>query len=817
MTEPRNPTAPRGMALPINPERAAAVIESMNASASDGSEREAVKRAAGIPLPTVEGERKKNQARDNMTIRTAGSIGMAIDKKREPLQSLTTKGIPHDIETPEDRLKVRQWSRKFYKSHNLMSTAIDIYTQFPIQGIEVISKDPEIKRFYESYIFDTLKYENLMENFGREYWTVGEVNSLGSWNETLGIWDAEQILNPDDIVVDPGSILGIEDKLYLKIPETIKRIIQTQTPRWEYDMLLREYPEIVEAATARTTSLGFSDGDMQVEGIDPRELLAVSPHVLSRTINQVTPWDIYGSPHMMRAFGSLIMEESLNAAQDAVADRLYSPMILAKLGIPSGDLGDGGGFWLPNEQNLADFTSLMQSAFASDFRFLAYHYGIEIKSVFGKESLPNFDRDYDRLERKMLQVWGIGEGLISGSSSGTYASSALNREFVTQLMSGFQKKIQEFFKKRMEIVAEAQGHYDYESSGGVRSVITEQVLETDEETGEQYIRTRPKLLVPELSFKTMNLRDEKEERNFLQMLKNNGIPISDQSFMVNIDLEFEDEVEKLKEEKMQKVIAEQEMKAELFKRLSVRGLPIPADLAAEMAKVQPGGEQDPNAEESDLPGEQGRPDSGLPGTQGRPEELPGTVGRPQKGEKQKVEGLPMPGQVGRPGEQINGVQGRPVSAPGGRVGRPKAAALNGITGSLGPIGETEQQRLDREAGIEFTDDNEDEEQSAASADGALPDITDPTPTPNLAPDDDTETPQQGKSKGKGGGSSSLPQNEIRQRPEISDEQRGSAPKSGSLSSLRRGPASRGLSAKLTLEAMQDMVDKRPWTRSLKDN
>lgn len=1193
MTEPNLPKESK-IGLPIHPERAAKAVEDMNKNISSGeafkSAQNVAKTAGDTQGVTVESERRKRASRESMQIRTASSVGIAIDKKREPLQSLINKGIPHEIDKREDRIKARQWCRKFYKSHNLQSTAIDIYSQFPIQGMEITSKDPELKKFYETLFFDQLKYETFLEDFGREYWTVGEVNSLGNWNETLGIWDREQILNPDDIIVSPGSIFSVEPLFYLQIPETIQRIIDSQTPYWQYQMLRDEYPEIFDAGSANSSAgVGLYYQQDQIEGIDARKLLSVSPHVLSRAVKAISPWETYGTPHMMRAFGSLIMEESLNAAQDAVADRLYSPMILAKLGTPA--LDDGSGGWIPSPEQMEEFTGLMQSAFAADFRFLTYHYGIEIKSVFGRESLPNFDRDYDRLERKMLQVWGIGEGLISGSNSGSYASSALNREFVTQLMSSFQKKIKEHFKKRCEIVAEAQEHFDYESSNGVRTVITEEVLETDDETGEQYIRTRPKLLLPELNFKclvpgtrvytpngpvanetlipgdsvlawdtetdsmvesiviasydngiepvykintvsgreisateehpfltdhdwikanqlsvgdkvrvgtnykprgassiserdayflglmvgdggctgraprlssvdleiigwtnqylsgfgcgtiyrtdvdydlsqidsrvrpnpvitilkdagvwgkksyekdvpsnvwsggpfiwaaflsglldtdgtvtkttgaaiwytssqnlaksvqtllsflgvkssvhsyipdgfetervgyrisvhskkgraslqrilspllkrkqnfgrtipvdirkaltpeqaievkiaiaskaetykeigarfgvssstinrvrsgeydyviehskqeaewdeissiellaptstwslgiaeththiteglvthnTMNLRDEGQERQFLQTLKLNGIPVSDQAFMVNIDLEFPDELEKIKKEKMDKVIAEQEFVVETFKALSARGLPIPVAIQSQMDQLNQDAAGDVNSDEN-LPGVQGRPDDGLPGTQGRPEELPGTVGRPQNGPKDKVEGLPMPGAVGRPGEQLPGQIGRPSSLPG-NVGRPKTS------------------------GIEFTNDSGDSGQDTpASSDNAIPDITDPAPTPNVAPDDENEAPSSSEpssgnssdSDGGGGESESteLPRNEISQRPEVSDEQRANSPRASAIGSLRYGPSTIGKRSMLNQDSVDDAINRRPWTRSLR--
>ena len=72
-----------------------------------------------------------------------------------------------------------------------------------------------------------------------------------------------------------------------------------------------------------------------------------------------------------------------------------------------------------------------------------------------------------------------------------------------------------------------------------------------DEDGEEYIRKRPKLLIPDLKFATINLRDENVERNFLQTLKMSGVPISDQSLCCEHSrLKFKEELEQVSKEKM---------------------------------------------------------------------------------------------------------------------------------------------------------------------------------------------------------------------------------------------------------------------------
>lgn len=403
-----------GITLPRNPQRAAAESQSMMDGMQSGSlmrnaRARYVKGSLGVGRDI---HRFGNQ--NGMQRTGGGNIQMALPMKREPLGSLREKGIPFDIHDEEELQEVRRWCRVFKATHYLIPLLISIYARFPIQGMSFQSKDPQIKAFYEELFFDRLDYETYMIDFGEEFFTIGEVNSLASFNETLGVWDNEEIINPDDLIVQK-SPFSPEDRLKLRVPQTIRDIIENtdgaSNPR-DMNIIQQYYPEFMRAVR----------GSGYDEGID------VSSILLNRTVQKSSPWDTRGTPQMLRCFRQLMSEESLNAAQDSIADRLYSPLILAKLGSP--DLGDGEP-WIPDPEELEEFRDDMQMAMASDFRFLSYHFGLDIQNVFGREAMPRLGEDYDRIERKILQVWGIGEELISGSNSGTYASSALNREFLS--------------------------------------------------------------------------------------------------------------------------------------------------------------------------------------------------------------------------------------------------------------------------------------------------------------------------------------------------------------------------------------------------
>ena len=551
-----------GASMPNSPTQARAEAMAMRESVNNRS-----------LIASMNRNRVNNYRGRQFTAFQGSNMQIALPKVRQPLGTLADKGIPFNVDDEDELKDIRRWSRLFYATHDLVPLLIDIYSKFPVVGLEFDSKDPLIKKFYEDMFLGELNYmEFLPDQLGREYFTVGEVTSLAHFNESLGVWSSEEILNPDMLRVS-RSLFVQRDRVQLLVKEMVDNLRQgpdgsglsasDETPserlqrNREYQDLVRYYPEIVEAAA-------------QNDGLD------ISDALISRIVNRSTPWAKRGTPHLLRSFRTLMTEESLMAAQDAVADRLYSPLVLATLGIE--DMGDGEP-WIPDQGELDDARDDLQAALAADFRLMVHNFGLKVENVFGRESVPNLDADFERVQVKLLQAWGIGEALISGGTGGAYASSALNREFVTQIMTGFQNSLKRHIIKRAEVIAEAQGHYDYDLKGGVRVPIYREIVEVDPETGEEHIRKVPKLLIPDVKFSTLNLRDEAQERAFISQLKAMGVPVSDKTLAVNIDVQFDQELERQAEESVAKMMATAQAMKKVQDLCDAQDLPYPPELA----------------------------------------------------------------------------------------------------------------------------------------------------------------------------------------------------------------------------------------------
>lgn len=652
-----------GIVLPKNPHRALESARQMQNMVSDrGSLQSDVKsmlenwRSADRTISTDEirsieqntalAAAMGRQRRMSSVRKTAGGgndVAVAIPRFYDPLEYWDLTGLPWNMADEGHRHKLHKWLRLYYATHRLVPTLIDIYTRFPLIGLELKSKDSKIADFYSDLFLNDLKYEEFLVSLGREYWLTGEAFPLASFNENLGVWEREELLNPEDIVVENFPLLGTR-QLKVVPPEYLKRLATTKSPPDMYKQLEINYPDLIPY-------------------LRRGEPFPVSDVLLKQLAFRVTDWDDHGTPIMLRGLRTLMHEEKLLASQDAIAERLYSPLILAKLGI--NNVGADEGPWIPGADQLDSFRDDMDVALSMDFRLMVYHYALEIENVFGREQVPDLWNDFDRVSNWLMQIFGLQGLLSTGDSAQPYATSALNAEMMNQMLKTWQNSLSTHMEDRMSVVAEAQEHYDYEKKGQSRIPIMEEVIEYDEE-GNIHIVERHKLLIPDVKFAALDLRDEATERQFLQSLRAMGVPVSDEKLMVNVDFEFKDTLDEMQEEMIQKTVAQQMAKLQTYKILRIQGLSVPPELQAE---IEGGGAGGPEGMPGGGPGGMGGPSGGGMGAPG-----------PSGGGGGGIMMPPMPGGLG-PG----GIGG---SVPGG--GSPPGSPIS--PGSAGTIPQVSNER-----------------------------------------------------------------------------------------------------------------------------
>jgi hypothetical protein len=343
-----------------------------------------------------------------------------------------------------------------------------------------------------------------------------------------------------------------------------------------------------------------------------------------------------GLPIMMRAFRSLYQQEMLNAAMDSIASRLYTPLVLVRLGASAQDTGTDTA-WVPTAQQLEEFQESLDIALAADFRVLTSHFATQVDLVFGREAMPDFGPDFDRLMDQKLLAFGLSRTMLMGASSGeTYAADALNRDVVTQMLTRAQRHAKRHFAQRARLVAQAQEHYEVEKQGGRSKIVYQEVLVVDPD-GSRRIERKPKLMQPKLVLDVLNLHDEQAERAFIETLVAQGIPISARTRLRGTEIDLDEELGKVKEEQVNRAVVAQETRKDLFLELQEKRLPIEEDLIEDF-QAKP--EEQPEPPQMMIDPMTGMPMAGVPGQDA------------MEGGPSADQGTPLPSPAVPPGDTV---------------------------------------------------------------------------------------------------------------------------------------------------------------------
>lgn len=447
-------------------------------------------------------------------------------------------GIVYNMEVEEDESYVANG----FASHN----CIDIMARFPLVGIEHCCPDSAIKDFFDELFFEDLGYEEFLIELGLEYWKVGEAFPFGEWSNDMGVWVSDELLNPDDVFIHRTTFPRME-AYQLDVSQHLYDVIMTDKFPFEKQAIELNLPGIIENIKAKQPI------DLPGSNLYPIQQLA-------------DPWANRGTPLLMRGFRQLMLEERLNRAQAAISERLFTPFILLTLGLQNVD-GEGSP-WIPSVNDLLQTQAMFENLMESDYRTMVHHFGLDIKVPLQGERMPNLERDYERIEGNLLQVFGISRDLLNGGRNQAYASTALSAEFLMQRLNTYQAVVRRFLKSRYEKVAEAQGFYEKDDDGNPKIVRQLYV----HEDGTKEIVERRKLLIPGVLFKTMDFRDEKAQRDFLNQLKNSGVLISNKTQARGFDWDPQEEKVLVIEEEVDKVITQAEIRKRVAQEVAKRGL-----------------------------------------------------------------------------------------------------------------------------------------------------------------------------------------------------------------------------------------------------
>lgn len=435
-------------------------------------------------------------------------------------------------------------------SHN----CVEVYSRYPLVGLKLQHDDPEYERFYRELFLEDLDFENFLTDVGKVFWVDGTAFIYGNWSDSLKLWVGEDIMDPINMRIKRVPFIG-EDLVYMHPSDDLKEFARGQSV--EGRMFREQYPEMAQA-------------------ISKGEDILMSSDRLTMIANKDRPTEYWGTPVMLRAWNTLRLEDRMQSAMQATADRLYAPLVMFTVGgqLPNGDT------FIPSAAMLDAFRGNLDAALASDFRAIVTHDGVKAQEVIRGDKMNNFKQDIDMYDERIFMAWGLTSSILK-PQNGTYATTALEFQLASQLLASYQKTLVSIYNKQAAFVAEAHEHYEYEKKGEQHKLVYErkEMWDPDARDGEGawVVKDVPKLSYPKMTFDVINFKDEQQERKFRMELRNAGMPIADDDIAIGVDIDLEASAQKYQSEQIRKKVMESERETAIFKATLEQGMTIPPD------------------------------------------------------------------------------------------------------------------------------------------------------------------------------------------------------------------------------------------------
>lgn len=399
-----------------------------------------------------------------------------------------------NLQLPTKTREINQWCRHYYKTDGYVGTMIDLHSEFPLTGMNIICDDPKVKRFFEVLFFDVLKGQKLMGDINLEWWKLANVFPFGNWDDSKGIWTSFNLLNPDFVEVEKSSLAG-EPVLKLDPDDNLKRIVASRQPKELYEQLAK-----------------IEDGEL-VNLIARGEKIPLNKFRVSHLAFKLSPYETVGTPIMFRAFKPLIQKDLIRRVQQAVYERHILPLKLIKVGSDA----------MPaNPEAIKQVREAFDELSTDLSAWFVYHHAISAEYVSSAGKIHPFT-DESKWVREEILAALLGNEAMVGGTGPNFATASIGMQILINRYMRNQQVLSDWIKETV-----------------FRPVAIAQDFKRRTDFGDEYI-------VPEIEFEFMKLKDDAQMKGLMKELMKSNL-ISKQTFYTYMGLNPEREKKQIERE-----------------------------------------------------------------------------------------------------------------------------------------------------------------------------------------------------------------------------------------------------------------------------
>lgn len=219
-----------------------------------------------------------------------------------------------------------------------------------MSAYELVGVDSKDALTLYEHMRETIKLDEVNIDLSREIELLGEAYPYAHFNEDMGFFDQVALINPDNITIRDNP-LAYGDNLQIEYEpdELLYALVHSQDPR-DREIVANLDPVIVWAVQNGST-------------------IPIDPFNIRQVARKASPYDLRGTPILLRALKDLLYEDKLREAQYAIADSKIYPKEIWRLGDDQ---------WIPSEEELNDFRKLLSDAAHDPVFSIVTHKGVNV-------------------------------------------------------------------------------------------------------------------------------------------------------------------------------------------------------------------------------------------------------------------------------------------------------------------------------------------------------------------------------------------------------------------------------------------------------
>ena len=403
-----------------------------------------------------------------------------------------------------------------------VAVGLDFYANFAMNGFKLECPNGAIREYFEKLCRETLDFDKWLPKIAHEYFSYGDCFAMcemkcghchgtGTDEKTQrpcthegATWTGISIFDPNTIEVTPSGLFSGSGDVINWIPND--QLVEICT-KGKPEAIYNQIPPAIR------------------EQIKAKQPISLNPIAVTHLKCGNATYETYGTSLIRRLFPILAYRDKLRQAQWIVAERHILPIKYVKVGSDTRPASD---------DDLAAVEEQFAQLANDPLITLILHHAVEIDYVGAAGKVLQLTNEYEMISDEILGGMQMNKALVHGEGP-NYSSAQVGLDALAARLQSFRNEMKSWIEQKIFKPIAEWNNFTSPSLKGIDEII-----------------------YPHIVFNDMGLKDNNQEiANLLQLRARNEISL--QTLLSKFDIDYDDEVEKLRQEEMGNMLTSPEI------------------------------------------------------------------------------------------------------------------------------------------------------------------------------------------------------------------------------------------------------------------